>query len=167
MKKYGIIGYPLTHSFSLDYFKEKFKKERLDDCEYEAFPIQNISDLSEIIKNNPELCGLNVTHPHKIGVIYYMDKLDEAAREIDAVNCIKIINNRPVASFFSGELSSMKVRLEGYNTDAYGFEQSLKPLLKKQHQKALILGDGGASRAVAGARKRCFICWMVLEQEKP
>jgi len=164
MKKYGIIGYPLAHSFSLDYFKEKFRKERLEDCEYQAFPIQNISDLSDIIKNNPDLCGLNVTHPHKIGVIYYMDKLDEAAREIDAVNCIKIINNRPVASFFSGELSSMKVRLEGYNTDAYGFEQSLKPLLKRHHQKALILGDGGASRAVAYVLRKLGIEYYIVSR---
>jgi shikimate dehydrogenase len=164
MKKYGIIGYPLAHSFSLDYFKEKFKKERLEDCEYQAFPIQNISDLSDIIKNNPDLCGLNVTHPHKIGVIYYMDKLDEAAREIDAVNCIKIINNRPVTSFFSGELSSMKVRLEGYNTDAYGFEQSLKPLLKRHHQKALILGDGGASRAVAYVLRKLGIEYYIVSR---
>ncbi len=164
MKKYGIIGYPLAHSFSLDYFKEKFKKERLEDCDYQAFPIQNISDLSDIIKNNPDLCGLNVTHPHKIGVIYYMDKLDEAAREIDAVNCIKIINNRPVASFFSGELSSMKVRLEGYNTDAYGFERSLKPLLKRHHQKALILGDGGASRAVAYVLRKLGIEYYIVSR---
>lgn len=164
MKKYGIIGYPLAHSFSLDYFKEKFKKERLEDCEYQAFPIQNISDLSDIIKNNPDLCGLNVTHPHKIGVIYYMDKLDEAAREIDAVNCIKIINNRPVASFFSGELSTTQVRLEGYNTDAYGFEQSLKPLLKKHHQKALILGDGGASRAVAYVLRKLSIDYHIVSR---
>jgi shikimate dehydrogenase len=164
MKKYGIIGYPLVHSFSLSYFTEKFKKENLDDCEYQAFPLQNISDLPEVIKNNPELCGLNVTHPHKIGVIYYLDKLDEAAREIDAVNCIKIVNNRPVESFFSGELSSMKVRLEGYNTDAYGFEHSLKPLLKKHHQKALILGDGGASRAVAYVLRKLGIEYLIVSR---
>ncbi len=164
MKIYGIIGYPLVHSFSLSYFTEKFKKENLDDCEYRAFPLQNISDLPEIIKNQPELCGLNVTHPHKIGVIYYLDKLDEAAREIDAVNCIKIVNNRPVESFFSGELSSMKVRLEGYNTDAYGFEHSLKPLLKKHHQKALILGDGGASRAVAYVLRKLGIEYLIVSR---
>lgn len=78
-----------------------------------------------------------------------MDKLSDAAREIDAVNCIKVLNHHPVESFFTGEFTSMRLRLEGYNTDAYGFEMSLKPLLKRYHQKALILGDGGASRAVA------------------
>ncbi|MFM6976319.1 MAG: shikimate dehydrogenase family protein [Sphingobacteriaceae bacterium] len=164
MKKYGIIGYPLAHSFSLGYFTEKFKKEGLSDCEYQAFPIQNISDLPELLKQNPELCGLNVTHPHKIGVIYYLDKLDEAAKEIDAVNCIKIVNNRPVESFFNGELSSTQVRLEGYNTDAYGFEASLKPLLKKQHQNALILGDGGASRAVAYVLKKLHIDYQIVSR---
>ena len=164
MKKYGIIGYPLVHSFSLGYFTEKFRKEGLEDCEYRTFPIQNISDFPEIIKNNPDLCGLNVTHPHKIGVIYYLDKLDEAAKEIDAVNCIKVVNSHPVESFFSGELSSTQVRLEGYNTDAYGFEKSLKPLLKRHHQKALILGDGGASRAVAYVLRKLDIEYLIVSR---
>ena len=164
MKKFGIIGYPLVHSFSLSYFTEKFKKEQLEDHEYQAFPIQNISDLPDIIKNNPDLCGLNVTHPHKIGVIYYLDKLDEAAREIDAVNCIKIVNSHPVESYFSGELSATRVLLEGYNTDAIGFEESLKPLLKAQHQKALILGDGGASRAVAYVLRKLDIEYLIVSR---
>ena len=149
MKKYGLIGFPLTHSFSQHYFTDKFRKEGYEDCEYKAFPLPNLSDLPELIKANPDLCGLNVTVPHKIGVLYYLDKLDPAAKEIDAVNCIKIVNQHPVEAFFSGELSSLKVRLEGYNTDAYGFEMSLKPLLQKHHHKALILGAGGAARAVA------------------
>ena len=149
MKKYGLIGFPLKHSFSEKYFTEKFQKEGYEDCVYEAFPLPNLSDLPDLIKANPDLRGLNVTVPHKIGVIYYMDKLDPAAKEIDAVNCIKIVNQHPVEAFFSGELSTLQVRLEGYNTDAYGFEMSLKPLLKKHHTKALILGAGGAARAVA------------------
>lgn len=164
MKKYGIIGYPLVHSFSLNYFTEKFKKEELNDCEYQAFPIQNISDFPDILKANPDLCGLNVTHPHKIGVIYYMDKLDEAAKEIDAVNCIKVANSHPVESYFSGELSATQVLLEGYNTDAIGFELSLKPLLKKHHQKALILGDGGASRAVAYVLRKLDIEYRIVSR---
>lgn len=149
MKKFGLIGYPLSHSFSQKFFTEKFEKEGYEDHQYEIFPIQNLSDLPELIKANPDLCGLNVTVPHKIGVIYFLDKLDPAAKEIDAVNCIKIVNQHPVEAFFSGELSSLQVRLEGYNTDAYGFETSLKPLLKKHHTKALVLGAGGAARAVA------------------
>ena len=149
MKKFGLIGYPLAHSFSQKYFTEKFEKEGFEDCEYEIFPMQSLSELPELIKTHPDLCGLNVTVPHKIGVIYYLDKLDPAAKAIDAVNCIKIVNQHPVEAFFSGELSTLQVRLEGYNTDAYGFETSLKPLLKKHHSKALILGAGGAARAVA------------------
>lgn len=149
MKKYGLIGYPLTHSFSKKYFTEKFLREGLDSYQYELYPLANLSDLPELINSIPDLCGLNVTVPHKIGVMFYLDKVDPAAKEIDAVNCIKIVNHQPVEAFFSGELSSMQVRLEGYNTDAYAFEKSLKPLLKKYHHKALILGTGGASRAVA------------------
>ena len=149
MKKFGLIGYPLTHSFSKKYFTEKFEKEGFEDCVYEAFPLPNLSDLPELIKANPDLCGLNVTVPHKIGVLFYLDKIDPAAKAIDAVNCIKIVNQHPVEAFFSGELSTLKVRLEGFNTDAYGFETSLKPLLKRHHTKALILGAGGAARAVA------------------
>jgi shikimate dehydrogenase len=157
MKKYGLIGFPLTHSFSKKYFTEKFEKENLDNCAYELYPMPNLSDLPELINSIPDLCGLNVTVPHKIGVMFYLDKVDAAAKEIDAVNCIKIFNRLPVEAFFSGELSSMQMRLEGYNTDAFAFEQSLRPLLKKQHQKALILGTGGASRAVAYVLKQLGI----------
>jgi len=157
MKKYGLIGFPLTHSFSKKYFTEKFEKENLDNCAYELYPMPNLSDLPELINSIPDLCGLNVTVPHKIGVMFYLDKVDAAAKEIDAVNCIKIVNLLTVEAFFSGELSSMQMRLEGYNTDAFAFEQSLRPLLKKQHQKALILGTGGASRAVAYVLKQLGI----------
>ncbi|MEO8794564.1 MAG: shikimate dehydrogenase [Daejeonella sp.] len=149
MKKYGLIGYPLAHSFSQKYFTEKFKKEGMEDYSYQAYPMPNLSELPHLIKDNPDLCGLNVTVPHKIGVMYYLDKIDPAAKEIDAVNCIKIVNQHPVEAFFAGELSSLQVRLEGYNTDAYGFEMSLKPLLHNHHLKAIILGAGGAARAVA------------------
>lgn len=157
MKKFGLIGYPLTHSFSEKYFTEKFKRENLTDHVYKVFPLPNLSDFPELLKANPDLCGLNVTVPHKIGIMFYLDKLSDAAREIDAVNCIKVIKHHPVESLFSGEITSMRIRLEGYNTDAYGFETSLKPLLNRYHQKALILGDGGASRAVAYVLKKLKI----------
>ena len=149
MKKFGLIGYPLGHSFSKKYFCEKFEREGLTDHSYELYPLENISDIEALISSNPELCGLNVTIPHKIGVMYYLNKITPEAKAIDAVNCIKIIKQKPVESFFTGEFTPMKVRLEGYNTDAWGFKQSLKPLLKKHHNKALILGSGGGSRAVA------------------
>src|SRR6187549_2476049 len=122
MKKLGLIGYPLTHSFSKGYFTEKFKKEKIEDWVYDLYPMPNLSELPDLLRSEPELCGLNVTIPHKIGVMFYLDKVDEAAKEIDAVNCIKIVNHKPVESYFYGDISSMKVRLEGYNTDAYAFE---------------------------------------------
>jgi len=164
MKKYGLIGYPLTHSFSKKYFTDKFAKEGYEDREYELYPLQNLSDLPELINDTHDLCGLNVTVPHKIGVMFYLDKIDPAARAIDAVNCIKIVNHQPVEAFFSGELSSMKVRLEGYNTDAYAFEESLKPLLKKHHQKALVLGNGGASRSVAFVLNKLDISYKLVSR---
>lgn len=164
MKKYGLIGYPLTHSFSKKYFLEKFSKEGFEEREYELYPLQNLSDLPELINDTPDLCGLNVTVPHKIGVMFYLDKIDPAAREIDAVNCIKIVNHQPVEAFFSGELSSMKVRLEGYNTDAFAFEESLKPLLKKHHQKALVLGNGGAARAVTYVLNKLDISYRLVSR---
>ncbi|WP_256010956.1 shikimate dehydrogenase family protein [Desertivirga xinjiangensis] len=166
MKKFGLIGYPLGHSFSKKYFTEKFEREGLNDCSYELFPIQNISDIEGLINSNPDLCGLNVTIPHKIGVMYYLDKISAEAKDIDAVNCIKIIKNKPVESFFTGELSPMKVRLEGYNTDAYGFLESLKPLLKKHHTKALVLGTGGASRAVIFVLKKLGIDYQSVSRKK-
>ncbi len=166
MRKFGLIGYPLTHSFSKKYFNEKFEREGLKDHYYELYPLQNISDIEELINNNPELCGLNVTIPHKIGVMFYLDKVSPDAKAIDAVNCIKIIKHKPVESFFTGELPSLKVRLEGYNTDAYGFEASLKPLLKRHHAKALVLGSGGGSRAVTFVLSKLGIDYLVVSRKK-
>lgn len=166
MKKFGLIGYPLSHSFSKKYFDEKFTKEELTDCSYDLFPLENLSEFEKLVNSNPDLCGLNVTIPHKIGVMFYLDKINPAAKAIGAVNCIKIIKQRPVESFFTGELSSMKVRLEGHNTDYYGFEQSLKPLLKKHHNKALVLGSGGSSRAVTYVLSKLDIDYKVVSRRK-
>ncbi len=143
LKLYGLIGYPLSHSFSGEYFKHKFITEKITDCEYKLFPIESISQLPEIIKNNPELIGLNVTIPYKEQVIKYINVLDEIAGEINAVNTIKIIRD-----------SSGTYKLNGYNTDTHGFSQTLKPLLKPHHNKAFILGTGGASKAVAFVLKQ-------------
>ena len=166
MKKFGLIGYPLGHSFSKKYFTEKFEREGLTDCTYELFPLQNISDVEELIASHPDLCGLNVTIPHKIGIMYYLDRVHPDAKAIDAVNCIKIIKSKPVESFFTGELSPFKVRLEGFNTDAFGFEASLKPLLQKHHNKALVLGSGGASRAVTYILKKLDIDYQIVSRRK-
>src|SRR5690606_29579854 len=165
MKKFGLIGYPLSHSFSKGYFTEKFKREGLEDHTYEVFPLPNLSDFEELLRSNPDLCGLNVTIPHKIGIMFYLDKIDKAAKEIDAVNCIKIIKHRPAEDFFSGELSSTKVSLIGYNTDALAFQQSLEPLLKSQHKKALVLGTGGASRAVTYVLNHLGIDYLLVSRK--
>ena len=136
MKKYGLLGYPLGHSFSRNYFNQKFEAERID-AEYLNFEIPEIKEIKNVIKENPELNGLNVTIPYKEQVIPYLDDLDEDARLIGAVNVIK----------FSKGLFG-KVTLKGYNSDIIGFKQSIEPLLKEHHRKALILGTGGASKAV-------------------
>lgn len=135
MKKYGLLGFPLTHSFSKRYFTEKFENEKIDST-YENFEIDNISKFPDIIKNNPELVGLNVTIPYKEQVIPYLDDLNDSAAEIRAVNTIVIQRNNGT------------VKLKGFNTDTYGFETALKPLLKEHHKNALILGTGGASKAL-------------------
>jgi shikimate dehydrogenase len=135
MKKYGLIGFPLTHSFSKQFFTEKFKKEGINAI-YENFEIEDISLLTEIIKNNKDLEGLNVTIPYKEQVIPFLDELDEAAEKVGAVNTVKITQKR------------QQINLKGYNTDTWGFETSLKPLLREHHTKALLLGTGGASKAI-------------------
>lgn len=137
MKLLGLIGYPLTHSFSEGYFSEKFKREHIKDFEYRNFPIKNISHFSQILNKNPELYGLNITIPYKEKIISYLDKLDPVAERIGAVNTVKFIQE-----------GSRKLMV-GYNTDSYGFLKSLTPNLNSRHKRALILGTGGASKAVA------------------
>lgn len=134
-RRFGLIGYPLSHSFSRKFFSNKFSDEGID-AEYQNYEIENIDLLPEIITADPDLKGLNVTIPYKEQVIKLLDKVDEAAAEIKAVNTIKIIRNED------------HVFLEGYNTDIIGFRDSIKPLLQKYHHKALILGTGGASKAI-------------------
>ena len=135
MRLYGLIGYPLSHSFSRKYFIEKFRKENITNAEYKLFPLGKISGLPQLLFNNTDLYGLNVTIPYKEAVIPFLDELDETAKAVGAVNTIKIIHNN-------------KSRLIGYNTDIYGFRQSIKPFLEANHERALILGTGGASKAV-------------------
>ena len=150
MKTYGLIGYPLSHSFSKKYFTEKFQNEGITDHQYELFPIADIKLLPDLLSENPSLCGLNVTIPHKVNVLCYLNEVDEAAEKIGAVNCIAIKK-------FEGENY-----LKGYNTDAYGFEESLKPLLKPQHTKALVFGDGGAAKAVKYVLEKLNIQYQVV-----
>lgn len=135
MKGYGLLGFPLTHSFSKRYFAEKFEKENID-ATYDNFEIDSISKFPEVLKNNPEVIGFNVTIPYKEQILPYLDELDEAAQEIQAVNTIKVSR------------TNNTIHLKGFNTDTFGFESSLSPLLKPHHKKALILGIGGASKAI-------------------
>ena len=135
MKKYGLIGYPLGHSFSKNFFNEKFQSENID-AEYVNFEIPKIKDIIKVLDNNKNLVGLNVTIPYKEQVISYLDELDKDAAAIGAVNVIKIIKSKD------------KRKLIGYNSDIIGFTRSIEPLLNDKHKKALILGTGGASKAV-------------------
>ncbi len=137
MDKYGLIGYPLHHSFSQGYFNEKFRAENID-AEYVNFEIPTIKDFPNIIEDNPNLKGLNVTIPYKEQVIPYLEDLSDDAKAIGAVNVIKFILDK----------SGKKAKLVGYNSDVIGFRQSLEPLLEEHHRSALILGTGGASKAV-------------------
>jgi shikimate dehydrogenase len=137
MRRFGLIGFPLSHSFSRGYFKKKFADEQIVDSVYENYPLPSITDFPDLILSEPELVGLNVTIPYKEAVIEYLDELDEDAAQIGAVNTIKITSQK---------------KLIGYNTDVYGFEQSLLRFISKHHinipEKGLILGTGGASKAV-------------------
>ena len=135
MDKYGLIGYPLGHSFSKNYFNEKFENENID-AEYINFEIPSIDALPEVLATNPELRGLNVTIPYKEKVISFLDAVSPEARAIGAINVIKV------------EHKGNETILKGYNSDVIGFTKSIAPLLKRHNKKALILGTGGASKAI-------------------
>ncbi|GHV09858.1 shikimate 5-dehydrogenase [Bacteroidia bacterium] len=135
MDQYGLIGYPLKHSFSQSYFNNKFAAEKIN-AEYVNFEIASIKDLPAILKEHPHLKGLNVTIPYKELVIPYLDNLIDNAKAIGAVNVIKI------------DRSKKKIKLTGYNSDVIGFEKSIQPSLQPHHKKALVLGTGGAAKAV-------------------
>ncbi len=154
MKIYGLIGYPLVHSFSRSYFNLKFQTENLHDCEYKNFEIQNISSFPELIKNTPSLSGLSVTIPHKETVMQYLNEINEDARKIGAVNAIQIkhIDNQ--------------IYLKGFNTDYIAFYETIKPFLKPHHNKALILGTGGSSKSVAYALKKLNIPYVFVSRKK-
>lgn len=141
MKRYGLVGFPLGHSFSVRFFTEKFSSEGLS-AEYVNFEMPSVEGLRELIGADKELCGLNVTIPHKQAVIPLLDELSDEAREIGAVNVICI------------RRESEKISLRGCNSDAVGFMRSIQPFLRASHKKALVLGTGGASRAVVYGLRR-------------
>ena len=134
MNKLGLLGKDISYSFSRTYFKKKFENENIKNTSYENFDIENIDLFPSIIKNTKGLKGLNVTIPYKEQVIPFLDKVNKKAKAIGAVNTIRITKTG---------------KLVGYNTDRYGFKKTLKPFIKSHHKKALILGTGGASKAIA------------------
>jgi shikimate dehydrogenase len=152
LKLFGLIGYPLTHSFSQKYFSEKFVREKIDDCEYRLFPIENISEIPKLIELIPELQGFNVTIPYKEQVKDILNEIDFEAKEIGAVNTVKIIQK------------NNKLHLKGYNTDVYGFSESLTPFLNGNENLALILGTGGASKAVQYSLKKLNINYTLVSR---
>ncbi|OFY50887.1 MAG: shikimate dehydrogenase [Bacteroidetes bacterium RBG_13_46_8] len=152
MKLYGLIGYPLSHSFSKRYFEEKFEKEDLADCRYENFPLQSLEELDGLIESKPELQGFNVTIPYKERILSRLDRTDENAFDIGAVNTVKIYRQQG------------KTILKGYNTDSHGFCASLLPSLNATITDALILGTGGASKAVAFVLKKLGISCLFVSR---
>lgn len=149
MKVYGLIGYPLSHSFSKGFFAEKFSREDIQGCLYENFPLENIGLFPQIWQQHTELKGINVTIPYKQEVIPYLDALSDAVKEIGAVNCIRLEANG---------------QLRGFNTDVIGFRRSLEPLLQPQHKKALVLGTGGAAKAVKYVLKELNIPFLEVSR---
>lgn len=151
MRLFGLIGFPLSHSFSKGFFTEKFSREQIPGCTYENFPIPDISAFPALWEENPALEGLNVTIPYKQAVIPYLDELSDAAKTIGAVNCIRRVGKR----------------LIGHNTDVLGFGRSLKPLLKAHHTQALVLGTGGAALAVKYVLKDFNIAFSEISRSGP
>ncbi len=150
MRVFGLIGHPLAHSFSKNYFAEKFSREKLYDCEYRNFPLATIEQFQDLIQQEKNLAGLNVTIPYKEAAIPLLTELDEAAKNIGAVNTIKLSSGKTI----------------GYNTDYIGFLRSLKPLLQPHHKHALILGTGGSSKAVQYALSLLNIAYTFVSREK-
>ena len=148
MKTYGLIGFPLAHSFSQKYFTEKFEKESIGDVAFHNFPLASISEFPQLIRVNPTLHGLNVTIPYKEQVLQYVDHLSEEVKETGAANCIKI----------------GKEGLFAYNTDIVGFRDSFVKKLKPGNKKALILGSGGSSKAVQYVLDKQGIDFLVVSR---
>ncbi|MFD2743272.1 MULTISPECIES: shikimate dehydrogenase family protein [Sphingobacterium] len=157
MNKLGLIGYPLGHSFSKKYYVEKMQKENILDVDYDLYPIPSISEFPELFASgNTDFVGCNVTIPYKQAVMPYLQEISDEAKEIGAVNCITIKH-----------LPDGSTKLVGYNTDAYGFEQSLKKHWDpEKHHKALVLGNGGAAKAVLYVLKKLDISSQLVSRVK-
>lgn len=154
MRIFGLLGFPLNHSKSKEYFTSRFEKDYMPDCRYENFEIKDVAELRDLLNYFPDIEGLNVTIPHKTNVIEILDETDPVAGVIGAVNCLKIIRKNE------------KVQIKGYNTDAVAFKDSLKPMLDNFRGKSLILGTGGSSRAVSFVLKEMEIEHLFVSRNK-
>jgi shikimate dehydrogenase len=149
VRQFGLIGFPLSHSFSKGYFANYFSTENITDAQYENYPIETIDAFLDLWKNNPNLKGLNVTIPYKKAVIPFLQNPSTVVETIQACNCIRLYEGA----------------LYGYNTDVIGFEQSLLPFLKPHHQKALIFGTGGAAAAVEWVLQKMGIAYQFVSRK--
>jgi shikimate dehydrogenase len=155
MRKYGLIGFPLGHSFSKSYFAEKFRNEKIIDCSYDNFPISDLAMLPKLLTDEPDLCGLNVTIPYKSEIFRYIDAVDPEAREIGAVNVLKI------------RRSGSGIQLYGFNSDITGIYDSLSGCINQGIKNAIVLGTGGSSLAVRHVLKKSGIgCTLVSRTRK-
>lgn len=152
MKRYGLIGFPLGHSFSPKFFEEKFKKENIIDSVYELFPLENIEDFPLLIEKYPDLCGLNITIPYKSEIFSFLDSISPEALDAGAVNTIKFVREHN------------QVKLHGFNTDIPAFSAVLAPQLTTYHHTALIFGTGGAAKAVAYALRKMGIDYYFISR---
>ena len=148
MRRFGLIGYPLSHSFSKRYFAEKFQTEGITDAQYENYPIASIDEFSALVSSHPDLEGLNVTIPYKEQVVAYLDDKNEVVTSIGACNCIRLDHGRKI----------------GYNTDVVGFERTLIKYLRPVHDKALVLGTGGAAKAVCYVLQQLKIPYLIVSR---
>jgi shikimate dehydrogenase len=154
MRKYGLIGYPLGHSFSKTYFTEKFLREHISGCSYENFPIADLKLLPKLLADEQELQGLNVTIPYKSEIFSYIDRLDPEAGEIGAVNVLKI------------KRSEGMIHLSGFNSDVTGISDTLKPYLNRNLKNAIVLGTGGSSRAVCHVLRKSGVNILQVSRNK-
>jgi shikimate dehydrogenase len=154
MRKYGLIGYPLSHSFSKKYFTEKFLLEHITGCSYDNYPLKSLDEFTELISNHIDLCGLNITIPYKSEVIRFLDAIEPEAVEIGAVNVIKI------------RRSGGKVKLYGFNSDVTGIRDTLLPYMRDDVRNAMVLGTGGSSKAVCHVLKKLGINIILVSRER-
>jgi len=154
MRLFGLVGYSLSHSFSADFFKQKFIKGNINGAEYRLFQLNSISELHDLIKQKPDLQGFNITIPYKVAILPELNYISKVATEVGAVNCVKI------------ERTDSDIKLFGFNTDVHGFRESLLPYLKPYHYNALILGTGGAAKAVSYSLLELGISYTMVSRNK-